>query len=98
MDKFYKIDDLLDILQKHKEQSECYVGRFWLDYLLDHMPTVNRKEAQKMGLELHEIQLKRHFNMFLRHCNVLNDEIETIDRVNAEMKFEKFLDSLRPND
>lgn len=97
MDRFYSIDTLIDILQKHKE-TECYVGRFWLDYLLDHMPTVNRKEAQEMSLKEHDKELKRHFNIFLRLCMGLNDEMETVNKVNAEIKFAKFMDSLKPKD
>lgn len=98
MDKYYMVDTLIGILQKHKEQSEYYVGRYWLDYLLDHMPTVNRKEAQRMSLEMHEEKLKKHFEMFSRYCDALNDEIQTVDRVNAEMKLEKIMESLKPND
>jgi hypothetical protein len=98
MDKFYVIDLLIDNLQKHKQTGEYYVGRFWLDYLLDHMPTVNRKEAQEMSAKIHEEQVKMHFDMFARCCDVLNDEIQTVDRVNAEMKLEKIMEYLKPDD
>ena len=59
MDKYYKIDTLIELLQKQKEQKEYYVGRWWLDYVLDHLHTVNRKEAQKMCLEMHEDDINR---------------------------------------
>ncbi len=98
MDKFYVIDLLIDNLQKQKQTGEYYVGRFWLDYLLDHMPTVNRKEAQEMSAKMHEKQVKMHFDMFARLCDAMNDEIETVDRLNAEMKLEKIIDSIKPAD
>ena len=98
MDKYYRVDALIKLLQKHKEESEYCVSGWWLDYVLDHLPTENRKEAQKICLEFHEEQLKKHFNMFSKYCAILNDEIETVDIVNAEMKLKKIIDSIKPAD
>ena len=36
--------------------------------------------------------------MFARCCDVLNDEIQTVDRINAEMKLEKIMEYLKPDD